>query len=114
MGFIVLFIIIVLIIVIASSGTSENITTVRNSGENKHPENMGRKPSTQAGPAPSNYDEDAYEYYEIRAARGERDYFSEDAARDYDSYYAQVADAAEMGDQYAIDEMRGEFGEGEW
>ncbi len=34
--------------------------------------------------------------------------------RDYDSYYAQVADAADMGDQEAIDEMRGELGEGEW
>ena len=114
MGFIVLFILIVLIIVIASSGTSENITTVRNSGENKHPENIGRKDSKQAGPDPSNYGEDAYEYYETRAARGERDYFSEDTARDYDSYYAQVADAAEMGDQDAIEDIRGEFGDGEW
>ena len=26
----------------------------------------------------------------------------------------QVADAADMGDQDAIDEMYGEFGEGEW
>lgn len=114
MGFIVLFILIVLIIVIASSGTSDNITTVSDSGENTHPENMGRKDSKQVGPDPSYYDEDAYEDYEIRAARGERDYFSEDTARDYDSYYAQVADAAEMGDQDAIEEMRGEFGEGEW
>ena len=56
------------------------------------------------------YDED----YETSAARGEREYFSDDPARDYDSYYAQVADAADMGDQDAIDEMRGEFGEGEW
>jgi hypothetical protein len=114
MGFLVLIILIVLIIVIASSGTTENITTVRDPGENKHPENMGRRDSKQAGPDQSNYDEDAYEYYEIRAARRERDYFSEDSARDYDSYYAQVADAAEMGDQDAIDEMYGEFGEGEW
>ncbi len=114
MGYFILIILIVLIIVIASSGTSENSTTVRDSGENTHPENMGRKPSTQARPDPSNYDEDAYEDYEIRAARGEREYFSDDSARDYDSYYAQVADAAEMGDQDAIDEMYGEFGDGEW
>ena len=45
---------------------------------------------------------------------GERDYFTDDPARDYDSYYAQVADAAEMGDKDAMDEMYGEFGEGEW
>ena len=57
------------------------------------------------------YDEDDYE---TSAARGDRDYFSDDPARDYNSYYAQVADAADMGDQDAIDEMRGEFGEGEW
>ena len=114
MFFLVLFILIVLIIVIASAGTCENITTVRDSGENTHSENMGRKDSKQAGPDPSNYDEDAYEYYETRAARGERDYFSEDTARDYDSYYAQVADAAEMGDQDAIEDIRGEFGDGEW
>ena len=40
----------------------------------------------------------------------ERDYFSDD----YNSYYAQVADDAMMGDQDAMDEMYGEFGEGEW
>lgn len=44
---------------------------------------------------------------------GEREYFSDDLAQDYNSYYAQVADAADMGDQDAIDEMYGEFGEGE-
>lgn len=43
-----------------------------------------------------------------------REYFSDDSARDYDSYYAQVADAAEMGDQDAIEEMCGEFGDEEW
>lgn len=48
------------------------------------------------------------------ASRGEREYFSDDLARDYNSYYAQVADAADMGDQDAIDEMYGEFGDGEW
>ena len=114
MFFFILIILIVLIIVIASSLPSENITTVQDFGENKHHEKMGRKDSKQAGADLSNYDEDAYEYYEIRAARGEREYFSDDSARDYDSYYAQVADAAEMGDQDAIDEMYGEFGEGEW
>lgn len=114
MVFIVLFILIVLIIVIASSGTTENTTTERDSRENTHPENMGRKDSKHPGPDPSNYDEDAYEYFEIRAARGEREYFSDDSARDYDSYYAQVADAAEMGDQDALEEMRGEFGDEEW
>ena len=51
---------------------------------------------------------------EIRAARGERDYFSDDSSDDYNSYYAEVADDAMMGDQDAIDEMRGDFGEGEW
>lgn len=59
------------------------------------------------------YDEDDYEDYETSAARGEREYFSADPARDNNSYYAQVADAADMGDQDAIDEMYGEFGDGE-
>lgn len=61
------------------------------------------------------YDDDEdFEEYETSVARGEREYFSDDPARDYDSYYAQVADDAMMGDQDAIDEMRGEFGDGEW
>ena len=60
------------------------------------------------------YDEDEYEDYENRAAMGERDYFTDDPARDYDSYYAQVADDAMMGDESAMEEMRGEFGEGDW
>ena len=59
-------------------------------------------------------DFDDYSDYETSAARGDRDYFGDDPARDYDSYYAQVADDAMMGDQDAIDEMCGEFGEGEW
>lgn len=59
-----------------------------------------------------NYDD--YEDYETSASRGEREYFSDDLARDYNSYYAQVADAADMGDQDAIDEMYGDFGDGEW
>ena len=62
----------------------------------------------------SYYDEEDYENYETSAARGEREYFSDDPARDYNLYYAQVADAADMGDQDVIDEMRGEFGEGKW
>lgn len=56
---------------------------------------------------------DDFEDYETSAARGEREYFSDDLAQDYDSYYAQVADAADMEDQDAIDEMYGEFGDGE-
>lgn len=59
------------------------------------------------------YDDD-YEDCEIKAARGDREYFSDDLTQDYNSYYAQVADSAHMGDQDAIDEMYGEFGEGEW
>lgn len=59
-----------------------------------------------------NYDD--YEDYKTSASRGEREYFSDDLVRDYNSYYAQVADAADMGDQDAIDEMYGEFGDGEW
>ncbi|SFI85546.1 hypothetical protein SAMN04487775_10759 [Treponema bryantii] len=60
--------------------------------------------------------EDYDDYYdsETRAARGERDYFSDDPSDDYNSYYAQVADDAMMGDRDAMDEMYGEFGEGEW
>ena len=62
------------------------------------------------------YDDDFDEYSdsETRAARGERDYFSDDPSDDYNSYYAQVADDAMMGDREAMDEMYGEFGEGEW
>lgn len=44
----------------------------------------------------------------------ERDYISDDPSDDYNSYYAQVADDAMMGDRDAMDEMYGEFGEGEW
>ena len=59
-------------------------------------------------------DDDDYEDYETKTARGDRNYFSDDSAEDYNSYYAQVDDDAMMGDESAIDEMRGEFGEGEW
>ena len=66
------------------------------------------------------YDEDDFDDYEdysdseISAARGDRNYFSDDPADDYNSYYAQIADDAMMGDSDAMDEMRGEFGDGEW
>ena len=59
------------------------------------------------------YDDD-YEDYENKAARGDREYFLNNLGQDYNSYYAQVADTADMGDQDAIEEMHGEFGEGEW
>lgn len=97
MGFLVLIILIGVVIAIVASSSS-GIKTC----------------SGYRGGYVRNYDEDDYEDYETSAARGDRDCFSDDLARDYDSYYAQVADAADMGDQDAIDEMRGEFGEGEW
>ncbi|WP_022932090.1 hypothetical protein [Treponema bryantii] len=59
-------------------------------------------------------DFDEYSDSETRAARGEREYFSDDPSDDYNSYYAQVADDTMMGDRDAMDEMYGEFGEGEW
>ena len=66
------------------------------------------------------YDEDNYEDfvedecddyadYETNAARGDRDYFSDDPVQDYNSYYAQIADDAKMGDECSIEEMLGEF-----
>lgn len=58
--------------------------------------------------------EDEYEEYETRAAMGERNYFTDDSVQDYNSYYAQVADDAMMGDESAMEEMRSEFGDGEW
>ena len=61
------------------------------------------------------YDEfNDYSDSETKSARGDRNYFSDDPADDYNSYYAQVADDAMMGDRDAMDEMRGEFGDGEW
>ncbi len=60
------------------------------------------------------YDEDEYEDCETRAAMGERNYFTDDSSQDYNSYYAQVADDAMMGDESAMEEMRSEFGDGEW
>ena len=98
MGFLFLLILIVVVIAVAASSGSGKSRYVGS----YHDENA------------LDYDEEAYEDYETRAAMGERDYFTDDPARDYDSYYAQVADAADMGDQDAIDEMYGEFGDGEW
>lgn len=98
MGFLFLLILIVVVIAVAAS-----------SGSGK-----SRYTGSSHGGYVRDYDEEAYEDYETRAAMGERDYFTDDSARDYDSYYAQVADAADMGDQDAIDEMYGEFGDGEW
>ncbi len=40
---------------------------------------------------------ESYSDYEIRAARGEREYFSDDPARDYMSYHAQIADDMDGG-----------------
>ena len=51
-------------------------------------------------------DFDDYSYSEARVARGERDYFTDNPSDDYNSYYAQVADNAMMGDSGAMDEMR--------
>ena len=51
--------------------------------------------------------------FEIKAAMGDRDYFKDDPAHNYDSYYAQVADDAMMGDEMAMEIMRDEFGEEE-
>ena len=98
MGFLFLLILIVVVIAVAVSSGS---------GKSRYAESC-------SGGYARDYDEEAYEDYETRAAMGQRDYFTDDPARDYDSYYAQVADAADMGDQDAIDEMYGEFGEGEW
>lgn len=51
------------------------------------------------------YDEDDFEDYETMAAMGERDFFTDDPARNYDSYYAQIADDAMMGDCSAQGEL---------
>ena len=51
------------------------------------------------------YDEDDFEDYETMAAMGERDFFTDDPARNYDSYYVQIADDAMMGDCSAQGEL---------
>ena len=96
MGFLVLIILTGVVIAIVASSCSGN-----------------KNYSGYHGGYVRDYDEDDYEDYETSAARGDREYFSDDPALDYYLYYAQVADAVDMGDQDAIDEMRGEFGEGE-
>ena len=95
MGFFVLLLLIIGVIVIISTSSS------------------GHSSGGNHGGYVRDYDDD-YEDYEIRAAKGDREYFSDDPAQDFNSYYAQVADAADMGDQDAIDEMYGEYEEGEW
>ena len=50
-----------------------------------------------------------YADFEIKAAKGKRDYFSDDPAQDYCSYYSQVADNADMGDRDSMDEIKGEW-----
>lgn len=85
MGFFVLLILIIGIVVIVSAS---------NSGK-------GSAGGYHSGYI-RNYDEDENEDYETRAAMGERNYFTDDSARDYDSYYAQVADDAMMGDESAM------------
>lgn len=99
MGFLILIIVIVGIVEIVKSSNGENTGTAGYHGG--HVRDFDE-------------DEDEYEDYETRAAMGERDYFTDDPARDYDSYYAQIADDAMMGDEMAMEEMRGEFGEGDW
>ncbi len=49
-----------------------------------------------SGAHSSGYKE-SYSDYETRAARGEREYFSDDPARDYMSYNAQIADDMDSG-----------------
>ena len=74
--------------------------------------NNGYHSSYYGGTYVPRYEEEEYEdyaSYETSAAQGDRDYFSDDPAQDYNSYYAQVADDAMMGDEGAIGEMLGEF-----
>lgn len=62
-------------------------------------------------------DDDGFDSFldeEIRAAIGERNYFDDEPGRNYNSYYAQIADDAMMGDESAMEEMRREFGEDDW
>ena len=97
MGFLLLIILIIGIIAIVSASNSGKTTA-----------------GGYHGGYVRDFDEDEYENYETRAAMGERDYFTDDPAQDYVSYYAQVADDSMMGDESAMEEMRGEFGEGDW
>ena len=60
---------------------------------------LGKSGSNGKSSYPGGYAR-TYDYSdsEIRAARGERDYFFFDFSDDYNSYYAQVAEDAMMGD----------------
>ncbi|WP_022932302.1 hypothetical protein [Treponema bryantii] len=100
MGVFILFILFVVIVVILGKAGS--------SGKSSYHGGYSR-----AYDYDEDFDEDYDDYSdsEIRAARGERDYFSDDPSDDYNSYYAQVADDAMMGDRDAMDEMYGEFGD---
>ena len=76
------------------------------------------RPSYRWGGCDYDVEDDLYEAedfadFEIKAAMGDRDYFTDDPARNYDSYYAQVADDAMMGDEMAMEIMRDEFGDSE-
>lgn len=95
MGFFVLLLLIIGVIVIVSASSGKGSSGGYHAGYVR------------------DYYEDEYADYETRAAMGERDYFTDDPARDYDSYYAQVADDAMMGDESAMEDMRGEFGDWE-
>ena len=91
-----LFLIILIVVVIAVAASSGSGSGNSNGAGSYH------------GGYVQDYDDD-FEDYETRAAIGKRDYFTDDLARDYDSYYVQVSDAADMGDLDAIDEMYGEL-----
>lgn len=102
MGVFILFLLFIFIIIMISKsgGSSKSTSTYRGGYVRDYDDDFDD-------------DFDDYSDSETRAARGERDYFSDDPAKNYDSYYAQVADDAMMGVRDAMDEMRGEFGEGE-
>ena len=93
MGFLVLIVLIGVVIVASSSSESKNYSGYH-----------------------SGYirDYDVHEDHETSAVRGEREYFSDDPASDYGSYYTQLAEVAEMGDENAMDEIRGESGDEVW
>lgn len=105
MGFFIFLILIVGVIAVVASASGENKAY-------KHYRGTYNCDYNDYDDYEDDYKDD-FEDFETRAAMGERDYFTDDAAKNYDSYYAQIADAADMGDQEAIDEMNGEFG-GDW
>ena len=103
MGVFILFLLFIFIIIMISKsgGSSKSTSTYRGGYVRDYDDDFDD-------------DFDDYSDSEIRAARGERDYFTDDPSDDYNSYYAQVADDAMMGDRDAMDEMYGEFGEADW